>query len=99
MFTNIFNNNFFIKLYRAWSRNRLAVRMVEEQDEATAEERMDELSNEMEELRARTDEAMEKAEQSEQTANEAQETADRALSKANKNEERMDRMFERSMEK
>lgn len=36
-FLDIFNNTFFIKLYRAWSRNRLAVRMVEEQDEATLE--------------------------------------------------------------
>ncbi|MFO7875004.1 MAG: type VI secretion system baseplate subunit TssG [Desulfovermiculus sp.] len=31
-FLDILNNPFFIKLYRAWARNRLAVRIVEEED-------------------------------------------------------------------
>jgi type VI secretion system protein ImpH len=36
-FLDIFNNDFFIKLYRAWARNRLAVRIAEEKDESSME--------------------------------------------------------------
>ena len=36
-FLDIFNNPFFIKLYKAWGRHRLAVRIVEEKDEEALE--------------------------------------------------------------
>lgn len=36
-FLDIFNNNFFIKLYKAWARHRLAVRIVEEEDQEALE--------------------------------------------------------------
>lgn len=36
-FLDIFNNNFFIKLYKTWARHRLAVRIVEEEDQEALE--------------------------------------------------------------